>query len=269
MTTSFGQLMRTASHLRPAQIAWRFVHEARVRFNGVRPAQRNWFASEGRFAVASPVEPRSMGTGRLREVANLWRSGQVEYLALRGNRQDWKGAGQPRLWRYERHYHAELVALALIAAADADGALLEEAKQLIASWVEACPQPRGDAWEPYPVARRILNWSLAGYLAPQLGLSLAAGLAAQVRFLSRHLEHHLLGNHLICDAAALVTGSAAIDAAGLADVGRVAARLAACILEGGKSPTTRTWDLRPGSYRRSPPPVNWPVCGNGVPKVTR
>lgn len=227
MTTSLGRLVRTASHLRPSQLAWRFVHEARLRLNGVRPARRSWFDGEGRFALTSQGGLRAADPGRLRDVADLWRQGEVEYLALRGDRRDWTGAARPRLWRYERHYHAELVALALLGPVDSDAARLEEAKELVASWVDACPQPRGDAWEPYPVARRVLNWSLAGYLAPSLGLSLAAGIAAQVRFLSQHLEHHLLGNHLICDAAALVTGSTAVDAAGLADVGRLGAELLA------------------------------------------
>src|SRR5205823_162124 len=82
------------------------------------------------------------------------------------------------------------------------GNWLEHARELVRSWMTACPPPHGDAWEAYPVARRILNWCLAGYIAPVLGAELAAGIAGQVRFLSKHLEYHLLGNHLLCDAAA-------------------------------------------------------------------
>jgi len=160
-------------------------------------------------------------------VAELWRFGEVEYLAMRADRRDWEGQDRPKLWRYERQYHSELVALVAMGVAERDSFWIDAAQELIATWINSCPQPRGDAWEPYPVARRILNWSLAGYISPPIGHRLASGLAAQVRFLSRHLEHHLLGNHLICDAAALVTGCAAVDAPDLAEAGRRGAQLLA------------------------------------------
>jgi len=231
VTTSLGRLVRTASHLRPSQLAWRVVHEARLRLNGVRTPQRAWFEQGTRFAVTSPVDLRGVDAGPLRRVADLWRAGQVEYLALPRDRSDWAGPGMPKLWRYERQYHSELVALALLGAVESDEGRIREAKELVSGWVESCPQPRGDAWEPYPVARRVLSWSLAGYLSPSLGATLAAGLAAQVRFLARHLEHHLRGNHLICDAAALVAGSAAVRASGLDSIGAAAAALLAEELE--------------------------------------
>jgi len=199
-----------------------------MRRNAARPAQTTWFQGSARFAVTLPAEVRAaLDAARLREVAALWREGHVEYLGLRGDRRDWAGAGRSRLWRYERQYHVEVVALALAG----DVAALEEAKELVTGWVQACPQPRGDAWEPYPVARRILSWSLAGSLSPALGALLAPGIAAQVRFLARHLEHHLLGNHLICDAAALLTGSLAVAEAPLDETALPGAALLAAELK--------------------------------------
>jgi hypothetical protein len=225
VTHSLGRLVRTVSHLRPSQIAWRIVHVVRLRRNAASPPRYEWLDGDARFIVAATGQEAGREPQESKRVAELWRAGRVEYLALAGDRFDWLGAGRPKLWRYERQYHAELVALA------ADPAGLEEAQELVSSWTAACPQPRGDAWEPYPVARRILNWSLAGFVSPKLGASLAPGLAAQVRFLSRHLERHLLGNHLLCDAAALVAGSAAVEAAGLAETAMLGARLLAQELE--------------------------------------
>lgn len=142
------------------------------------------------------------------ETAGCWRDGTVAYHGQSRSRDDWKGQGMTRLWRYERHYHSELVALAAMTAADPHGGWEAEARTLVDSWVEACPPVTPDAWEPYPVARRILNWSLAMALSPGLRDHLAPGLRSQLRFLSSHLEHHLRGNHLICDGAALLAGGA-------------------------------------------------------------
>jgi hypothetical protein len=218
---SLGRLLRTARHLRPSQVGWRLLHVARLRLNEVRPARPTWPDGQARFAVTLPGMAAS---ARQRRTADLWSAGRVEHLAIEGDRGDWAGAGRPRLWRYEGQYHSELVALAAVGR-------VEEAEGLVASWLAACPQPRGDAWEPYPVARRILNWSLAGALEPRLAPRLAPGIAAQVRFLEGHLEHHLLGNHLICDAAALVTGAAAIDSSGIEQQGRAGMSLLARELE--------------------------------------
>jgi hypothetical protein len=213
VTVPLGRLLRTASHLRPSQVGWRLVHATRLRLNKVKRSDRGWQDESARFVA--PVEAVEFDAAPLRNVADSWRAGSVEYLALAGDRRDWHGEGRPKLWRYERQYHSELVALAAVGTADRDESRLKEACDLVAGWAEACPQPRGDAWEPYPVARRILNWSLAAQIAPALAPVLAPGIAGQVRFLARHLEHHLLGNHLICDATALVVGAAAVNAEGM------------------------------------------------------
>jgi hypothetical protein len=147
-------------------------------------------------------------------VGELWRSGKVRYLGIEGARHEWGAAGRPRLWAYERHYHSELVALAALSAVAPDRGWLEDAQVLCSTWERACPAPSGDAWEPYPVARRILNWSLAASLEPRLRDLLSPLLAPQLRFLRWHLERHLLGNHLLCDACALMAGGAVLDGPG-------------------------------------------------------
>lgn len=148
---------------------------------------------------------------RERRVGELWRTGKVRYLGIDGARHEWGAAGCPRLWRYERHYHSELVALAVLSAVAPECGWLEDAQLLCTTWERACPVPSGDAWEPYPVARRVLNWSLAASLEPRLRDLLSPLLALQLRFLRWHLERHLLGNHLLCDACALMAGGAVLD----------------------------------------------------------
>jgi hypothetical protein len=137
--------------------------------------------------------------------AELWRQGLVEYDGIPAPKADWTGDGQSKLWRYERQYHSELVSLAT--------ASVDEARALVDDWIAHNPPCHGDAWEPYPVARRLLNWSLAGAVAPELRAHLAPWMAAQMRFLASHLERHLLGNHLLCDLCAVVAAAASIESA--------------------------------------------------------
>jgi hypothetical protein len=225
---SLARYARTVRYLTPGQIVWRGIHEARFRAYRAWPA---WFAARwradarARIALGALAPPPGELLARERAVASRWRRGEVEHLGESGPASDWTGQGRSRLWRYERHYHTELLALAALAASDPDAGWERDARVLLKQWTAACPPPAGDAWEPYPVARRILSWSLAAVLVPRLGAELAPQLALHLHFLRAHLERHLLGNHLLCDAAALVTGAAVLDAAGAEAAGRLGERI--------------------------------------------
>jgi len=207
---SLPRTLRTLRHQWPSQLAARVLHEARLRAPGLLqprlPAEQ-----DARAAALGAAPLLREPTPHDRGLAALWSHGEAAPLGLRVDRHDWSGSGEagsrPKLWRYERHYHAELVALARLGQ-------LAEARALVQSWSAACPAPLGDAWEPYVVARRILSWSLALAALPALGPLCAPLLAPQLRFLARRLEWHLLGNHLLTDAAALCAGAAALELRG-------------------------------------------------------
>lgn len=218
-----ARLLRTVRHLRPQQVGWRLVHEGRTRFYrhaGALP--RVWVRPDAqvRAALAAaldvPICLPEAGAG----VASLWRGGHASYHGVQGDRSDWSGQGRTRLWRYERQYHTELLALASKAARTSDSLWLEETRALVDGWWRACPPLAGEAWEPYPVARRVLSWAVAMATCPALGPHLASRLAPQARFLAGHIEWHLLGNHLLCDAAALVSASAVLDGEDMPSIGR-------------------------------------------------
>ena len=206
--------LRTLRSLTARQLSARALHELWLRtLKLAGPLQRLRYAPVpgARAAQLSLAAPEGAGLVRAREVAQLWRAGRVRYFALEGDRDDWRGAGLPRLWRYERHYHSELISLAALAQREPQGPWLAEALLLVERWSAACPPTSGDGWEPYPVARRVLAWAEAMALAPGLRDALAPRLLPQLRFVAAHLEWHLLGNHLLCDAAALVAGAAALE----------------------------------------------------------
>lgn len=204
LADELSTLGRTLVHLRPSQIAWRAVHVARLQ-------AYNRFAALGGLSVRPDGAARAAALpafeieGIDARPAELWRQGLVEYDGIPAPKADWTGDGQSKLWRYERQYHSELVSLAT--------ASVDEARALVDDWIAHNPPCHGDAWEPYPVARRLLNWSLAGAVAPELRAHLAPWMAAQMRFLASHLERHLLGNHLLCDLCAVVAAAASIESA--------------------------------------------------------
>ena len=212
---SLPTLIRTVRQLRLSQIAWRAVHVARVQVNNRAPSLGAW-----RIHPDPNARPASLPAMQIPGIdprpAELWQQGIAEYHGIRASRHDWKGKGQSRLWRYERQYHTELVSLA--------ATNIEDARVMIDDWIANNPPCRGDAWGPYPVARRLLNWSLAGAIAPALRQHLAPWMAAQMRFLAGRLERHLLGNHLLCDLCALVAASAVLECKDSASVGMRAAK---------------------------------------------
>lgn len=202
------RLLRTVGQLTARQVLSRVRHVAWLRtIKRAGPLQRARYAPDPAATGADLrlAAPEGDGLERARALVDDYRAGRVSYLAQEGSTNDWHGAGLPKLWRYERQYHKELVAFAALG-------LVDEACAMVANWAVACPPTAGDAWEPYPVARRVLAWAEAMALAPGLRPMLAPLLLPQLRLLSTHLEWHLLGNHLICDAAALVAGGAALEA---------------------------------------------------------
>ena len=119
---------------------------------------------------------------------------QIQDLSFPG---DWDPPGVPRLWVYNLHYFDDLKSCN---AADRIGLH----RDLVIRWVEDNPPPSGTGWDPYPTSLRIVNWIkwvLAGNDLPPVAHH---SLAVQARWLIRRLEYHLLGNHLLANAKALI-----------------------------------------------------------------
>lgn len=109
----------------------------------------------------------------------------------------WDGPEPEKLWRYNQHYFDDLNAR------DAP-ARLEWHHALLADWVARNPPGKGTGWEPYPTSLRIVNWVKWALAGNELPPECHQSLAVQARWLSRRLEWHLLGNHLLANAKALV-----------------------------------------------------------------
>lgn len=108
----------------------------------------------------------------------------------------WDDPARARLWRYNLHYFDDLNAQDATTRRDWHIALIKR-------WIDENSPGHGTGWEPYPTALRMVNWikaALGGLVLPDEAVD---SLAVQARWLSRRVEYHLMGNHLIADAKAL------------------------------------------------------------------
>lgn len=114
---------------------------------------------------------------------------------------DWDDPARPALWRYHVHYFDDL---------RARGAAEREAWNLglIDRWLREQRAGEGTGWDPYPTSLRIVNWVRLGLGTAKLPAVAVQSLAVQARSLRANLEVHLLGNHLLANAKALVFAGA-------------------------------------------------------------
>lgn len=185
--TTLSRYFHTVRHLRPIQIAGRL----RLALPKPSPDLRPPPAVRAPCApYASPVaaEPSLLGpdTFCLLNVERICRQAA-----------DWEPPDSSDLWIYHLHYFDDLNARDATARADWH-------RELLSRWVAENPPAQGPGWDSYPLSRRIVNWikwTLAGRPLTPLG---QGSLAVQTRWLMRRLEHHILGNHLLANAKALV-----------------------------------------------------------------
>lgn len=111
---------------------------------------------------------------------------------------DWRCADEAKLWRYNLHYFDYLHWASYSP---------ETKNKFIDSWIQLNPVGVADAWEPYPVSLRTVNWIKYFLLTGQdckVSKAWQRSLAEQLLWLEVNLEYHLLANHLLKNAKALI-----------------------------------------------------------------
>lgn len=133
---------------------------------------------------------------------------------------DWQVATAPRLWRFHLHYFdfALELAAAYNATKDAEWAALFY--DFAEDWQRKNPVGGADAWHPYALSCRIVNWIIVmNAMAAELQKEqtrwqqLQQSLFAQLHYLEKNLEFDVLGNHLLRDLKALVFAGSAFTGA--------------------------------------------------------
>ena len=184
---NLARLARTVRYMRAGQVVNRIVR----RFASLPPtdgsapslrsAQAIWRNCPGRLpSMLSPERFRFIGQdSELKDAAG------------------WNRPDAAKLWLYNLHYFDDL-------RAEGAAGRLPWHRDLIARWILENPPVAGNGWEPYPASLRIVNWIAWALAGNELDPAARQSLAAQVRVLGATLEYHLLGNHLLANAKALV-----------------------------------------------------------------
>jgi uncharacterized heparinase superfamily protein len=177
----------TARHLKLSQLLWRAVYNLR------KPRQRKFPQPEVRRACGiwqRPLIKPESSLGDLR-----FRFLNLEHTLDASG--DWNDPGLPKLWLYNLHYFDWLQSASATEDAPRQHSLMRH-------WVSKNPFGKGNGWEPYPLSLRIANWVKFALATGGLPRDLATSLAIQADYLSRRIEYHLLGNHLMANAKGLL-----------------------------------------------------------------
>ena len=179
--------LRTVRHLKFRQIFFRLLRRLRKPRLPQRPAPAT--PRPGVSLGAPLTRPR----GGAHDFAFRFLNREI---VLSPRRVDWKPAGADRLWRYNLQYFDYLH--------DA-GRSHESGKILIDSWIAANPPGATDAWDPFPLSLRIVNW-IKYFLASESPPSARwlESLYSQALWLEQSVEYHLLANHYFKNGKALV-----------------------------------------------------------------
>jgi uncharacterized heparinase superfamily protein len=185
-----------------SQIA-RFYHTVRhlKRVQIVNRCQRQWRRPGWRRLTAPPQ----------RKFAGKWVRGCERPTSLLGPDQlqvfqqsyplrtthDWCNEQIPHLVRYNLHYFDDLTA-------QGAGARRHWHEALVDRWIGQNPPGQGPGWDPYPLSLRIVNWIKWSINGQPLSQAQSDSLATQAQALEDQLEFHLLANHLLANAKALV-----------------------------------------------------------------
>lgn len=182
-----NQYLHTARYLKPIQITTRIrykLSKPRPQLGAAPPVRR--VTGIWQVACRRPASMTSPTCLRLMEK-------ERDLNSLKG----WNDPSCEKLWLYNLHYFDDM---------NAEGHDYRTAwhTALIERWVRENPPVQGIGWDAYPISMRVMNWikwSLEGNLLTDTAVQ---SMAVQVRHLESRIEFHLLGNHLLENAKALL-----------------------------------------------------------------
>lgn len=110
---------------------------------------------------------------------------------------DWNYLGHGKLWAYHLNYFDYLHQYEMS---------WKTGKKLIDEFLEQ-PENRIEGMEPYPISLRNINWIKFLVIHKQYPRKIVDSIYAQYQVLSKKLEYHLLGNHLLENGFSLLFGA--------------------------------------------------------------
>ncbi len=203
---------RTIRRMRPSMVAARLRSRCRIPkryINGVHPI------SVPRIAIPDlDLNPGYLSRFDVEALLNS------EFLLINErrvvNQDTWNISDASHLWNFNLHYFEWGVALASRWRETSRVCYLDCFKTRVRSWMAACPYPEGDAWHPYTISLRLINWLVAidlfdGKIEEDDGFysAMRESMYRQYRHLLINQETHLRANHWWENLKTLVIMSAA------------------------------------------------------------
>ena len=122
----------------------------------------------------------------------------------------WDCEQKSPLWNFNLHYFEYLFPIFDAYQKTGDRRFLDKTTDMILNWIKWNPQNKGgNGWSPYTIDLRLTNWisfySYAErYLSDDFKEKMIVSVHEQYRFLSRHVEKDIQGNHYFEDLKTLV-----------------------------------------------------------------
>ena len=228
-----GRFIRTISHLRWRQIAyrpWRVAQKLAYRrfprliSHGIapgHPAPHVTTSTRLKFRSVLLEDLTHLAPDRetIEHQHQQLRAGQFSFLnqTLELGTPDWNRRHGSHLWNFQLHYFPFTLGCAQRYLENRLPADFAPCRHLIENWIEKARPGVSDGWDAYPLSVRVVNWIfaltlLADDYPDQDFLDRWRGsIWRQLDYLSNHLEYHLLANHLFRNIRALVIGGLFFD----------------------------------------------------------
>ena len=111
---------------------------------------------------------------------------------------DWNNKKFPKLWLYNLHYFDDLNS-------GIQSSYNNELRlKLVNKWIQNNRRFYGVGWEAYPTSIRIVNWIKWNFKGTLFSQIINESLFSQSLFLFNNVEKHILGNHILTNAKALI-----------------------------------------------------------------
>ena len=180
-----GQLIETLRHLRTTQVIYQLKHRlVKEKLGEETPPAMTHTVKLQTVPIA---KPRCYDGGE-----------RFTFLNISDDFRGWDMADYGPLWTYNLNYMDWL---------EQKGIGVEECLRWIDRFIDELPDNH-TGLDPYPIALRIINWAKFFSKHPECrNKKRLNSMYAQTMLLSRSLEYHLLGNHLLEDSYALFIAS--------------------------------------------------------------
>lgn len=190
MLEKLSRYYYTLKHLKPIQIRYQFWYRIRNKFIPVQYLE----------GVKAPTFKKLKLVPFPVQYIHYLDENQFQFLNIEQNFKDkinWDYLGHGKLWAYQLNYFDYLHQPEMT---------WETGKALIESFL-LDQQNRSEGMEPYPISLRTINWIKFLTRYDRYPQEIVDSLYAQYQVLTKKLEYHLLGNHLMENGFSMLFGA--------------------------------------------------------------